>query len=207
MPSLCFSIANPNKLAWVLWSYTPNLAHTLTSVLECNSSLVWSKTVQSSVHISRWRESVLACKLGCWNPRGSQPSLWKCSVHARDLEVWLNHQAPDSSPGRTNAVTTSPENSKWGVGGGESKKSLWTGTDCLQSLWQPRAGLFQVLAHPPSCSPTYLPSPSLFINLTYNSKVHQSHNLQVNPLKVAVEHLHFTYASLSCQHSSSTYKL
>ena len=116
MPSLCFSVANPNKLAWVLWSYTPNLAHTLTSVLECNSSLVWSKTVQSSVHISRWRESVLACKLGCWNPRGSQPSLWKCSVHARDLEVWLNHQAPDSSPGRTNAVTTSPENSKWGGG-------------------------------------------------------------------------------------------
>ena len=65
-----------------------------TSVLECSSSLVWSKTVQSSVHISRWRESVLACKLGCWNPRGSQPSLWKCSVHARDLKYdsTIKHQ-------------------------------------------------------------------------------------------------------------------
>ena len=39
------------------------------------------------------------------------------------LEVWLNHQAPDSSPGRTNAVMTSPENSKW-EGGGDLKKII-----------------------------------------------------------------------------------
>ena len=148
----------------------------------------------------------LAHMFGCWNPRGSQPSLWKCSVHARDLKYdsTIKHQT----------VVQEEQMQLWhlqktvnGKGGGISKKSLWTGTDCLQSLWQPGAGLFQVLAHPPSCSPTYLPSPSLLINLTYNNKVHQSHNLQVNPLKVAVEHLHFTYASLSCQRSSSTYKL